>query len=132
MNNLNINNKNRTIEMTKQFAKEASRFGSDAYKQLQDARRDYPNYRIITRKTKRVDKYLGLTFNFMENYIRSHDDEEGTVLAEFYDLRGISEEAKAMGAPPLSYGEIKSWFLEQYPEFAEFQEKREKLLNKVA
>ena len=37
-----------------------------------------------------------------------------------------------LGAPPLSYGEIKSWFLEQYPEFAEFQEKREKLLNKVA
>lgn len=132
MNNLNINNKNRTIEMTKQFAKEASRFGSDAYKQLQDARRDYPNYRIITRKTKSGDKYMGLTFDFMENYIRSHDDEEGTVLAEFYDLRGISEEAKAMGAPAASYGEIKSWFLRRHPEFAAFHLKREMQLNKAA
>ena len=32
MTNLTINNKARTIEMTKKFEKAASRFGSDEYK----------------------------------------------------------------------------------------------------
>ena len=40
MTNLTINNKARTIKMTKKFEKAASRFGSDEYKALQEARRD--------------------------------------------------------------------------------------------
>lgn len=40
MTNLTINNKARTIEMTKKFEKAASRFGSDEYKMLQEARKD--------------------------------------------------------------------------------------------
>lgn len=130
MTNIIINSKNRTIALTtKKFADEANRFGTEAYKQLQEVRRDYPDYRVVTKvtRTKKVDRNNGLTYEFMENYIKLHD-EDGAKLAEFYDLRATSEEAIALGAVSLSYGEIKSWFFQQYPAFAEFQKKREKAL----
>lgn len=131
MTNIKINNKNRTIEMTtKKFAAAASCYGTSAYKELQEARRDYPDYRVITKATrvKKVDKHKGLTYKFMENFIKKHDDESGSVMAEFNNLRATSEEAKDFGAEAVSYGEIKTWFFKQYPEFAEFQKKREEAL----
>ena len=133
MTNIKINDANRTIEMTtKKFAAAAKRYGTAAYKELQEARKDYPDYRVITKATraKKVDTYKGLTYKFMENFIRKHDDESGSVMAEFNNLRATSEEAKDFGAEAVSYGEIKAWFFEQYPEFAEFQKKREALLSK--
>ena len=128
---MTINEMKKTIEMTKKFAAAAKRFGSDEYKQLQEARRDYPNYRVITKTTrgKKGDGFKGLTYAYMENYIKGHDDEDGSKMAEFNDLRATSDEAKAFGAEAMSYGEIKAWFLQQYPAFAEFQKKREALLS---
>ena len=41
MNAISLNAKNRTIELSNSFAKAASLFGSEEYKQLQEARRDY-------------------------------------------------------------------------------------------
>lgn len=131
MTNIRINDKNRTIEMTtKKFAAAAKRYGTAAYKELQAVRKDYPDYRVVTKATraKKTDKFKGLTYKFMENYIKKHDDESGSIMAEFNNLRATSEEAKAFGAEAVSYGEIKAWFLEQYPEFAEFQKKRERTL----
>ena len=49
MTNLTINNKARTIEMTKKFEKAASRFDSDKYKALQEASKNYPAYRLLSR-----------------------------------------------------------------------------------
>ncbi len=40
MNALSINSKKHTIEMSKAYAKLASRFGSNEYQQLQEARRE--------------------------------------------------------------------------------------------
>ena len=39
---LTINAAANTIEMTKEFARKAKYFGTDEYKLLQDARKDYP------------------------------------------------------------------------------------------
>ena len=49
MTNLTINNKARTIEMTKKFEKAASCFDSDKYKALQEASKNYPAYRLLSR-----------------------------------------------------------------------------------
>lgn len=130
MSNININFNNRTIEMSKKFAAAAKRFGSEAYKELQEARRDYPTFRVVTKSAKagKRDTYKGLTYAFMENYIKGHDDENGAIMKEFNSLRATTEEAKAVGAAALSYGDIKAWFLAKYPEFAAFQKKREEIL----
>ena len=54
-NTLRLNHAERTIVMDKTFAKFAAKaaiFGSDEYKMLQEARRDYPGYKVTVGKTK--------------------------------------------------------------------------------
>ena len=77
---MKINFHSQVIEMTAKFAKAAAKFGSDEYKQLQEARRDYPNFKVatVTRKaTTQKETYKGLTYSYMESYIKAHDDEMG-------------------------------------------------------
>lgn len=125
-----INNKKMAIEMTKKFAAAARKFGTQEYKNLQEVRKDYPTYKvvIVTRKTTvKKDNFKGLTYEYMEKYISSHD-EDGKIMAEYQDLRGLSERAKEALAEPCSYLEMRAWFLNTYPAIAKFHEDREKLL----
>ena len=95
---------------------------------LRQARNDNPNFRVVVIKRKTSSNALkGLTYEYMENYINAHDDESKSIIAEFNDLRAKSEDAKAACADSLSYGEIKAWFLNKYPEIKRFHERRENL-----
>ena len=128
---MKINYHSQVIEMTAKFAKAAAKFGSDEYKQLQEARKDYPNYKVVTvsrKATTQKETYKGLTFSYMESYIKAHDDEEKSIMAEYEMLRGWSQEAQEALAEPCSYIEIKIWFLNKFPAIAEFHKKREALL----
>lgn len=131
MTNLTINTKTRTIEMTKKFEKAASRFGSDEYKMLQEARKDYPTYKVVTKTSasKSKESFKGLTYEYMEKYIATHDGEK-TIMAEYKMLRGISAEAKEMNAAAHPYGEIKKWFFGKYPVFKKFTDNCDKALKK--
>ena len=88
---MRINLTERTIVLTKKEMTAASRYGSDAYKELQNARRDNPGFEIVTItrtvKTQR-ETYKGLTYEYMERYIESHDDDERTIWAEYKMYRG--------------------------------------------
>ena len=134
MTAITINAKNRTIELTKTFATASSKFGSPEYEQLQMARKDYPNYKVvtITRKAPKSDKptFKGLTYEYMEKYIKSHDNAEEN-MAEYMELRGISEEGEEALAESFNYQEMKDWFLDKYPEIANFHEKRAELIEKA-
>lgn len=124
MTTITINTKKNVIEMSKAFEKSAMIVGSNEYETLQEARRDYPNFKVITKTaTKKRDAYKGLTFKKMEEYIAKHD-EDGTIMATFKDYCATSDEAKEMGIAALSYGEIRAWFLETYPEIEAFYSKR--------
>ena len=131
MTNPIVSTKSRTIEVTAKFHKAASRFGSDEYKMLQEVRRDYPGYKVVTITRKpgsKKDTYKGLTYDYMEKYIKAHDDENQSIMAEYEMLRGISEEAIEALAEPCSYLEIRDWFLKTFPAIAEFHKKREAAL----
>lgn len=132
MTNLTINNKARTIEMTKKFEKAASRFGSDEYKMLQEARKDYPAYKVVVKAStaKGKESFKGLTYEYMEKYIAAHDDDK-IIMAEYKMLRGLSDEAQEMNAAACSYGEMKKWFFDKYPAFKEFTENCNKALKKA-
>ena len=66
MTTLNINLKDRTIEMTKAFATAAGRFGTEEYRILQEARRDQPNYRVTVKKSKKSrDSLKGLNYKYI-------------------------------------------------------------------
>ena len=128
---MTINFRTNTIEMTKKFAKAAGKFGSDEYKSLQAARKDYPNFKIVTvsrSSGSKKETYKGLTYEYMELYIQKHDDEKKSIMAEYEMLRGLSQEAQEALAEPCSYIEMKVWFLKKFPAIAEFHKKREMLL----
>ena len=109
---MTINFTNNTIEMTKTESKAASKFGSDMYKQLQEARRDYPTYTVVQRTIKRnpnKECYKGLTYEYIENYIESHCSEK---MSEYREMRLLAE------CHSVRYPEIKKWFLKTFPEVA--------------
>ena len=127
-NSVRIIRTNRTIEVSKSFDKAASRFGTREYEAMQQVRKDYPDFTIVVKTVRtKADHFKGLTYDFMEKYIASHDDSEAR-MAEFNDLRGTSDEAQAYGAAAHSYGEVKAWFFKTYPEFEAFQKRCESAL----
>ena len=136
MNNnitITINDKKQTIEMNKTTAKRASKYGTDEYKALQEVRRDYPTYKIVTvaRKVEKCE-YKGLTFDFMKQYIENHDDDDKSKMKEYLNLRGQSEEAKDNGSEAKSYSEIKNWFLRTFPSIKEFASNIANLVSNAA
>lgn len=127
-----INTKKMAIEVSKKFATAAYKYGTQEYKELQEVRRDYPNFTVVvvTRKTStKKESYKGLTYSYMETYIKSHDDDKESIMTEYEMLRGISAAAKEALAEPCSYYEVKNWFLRKYPAIADFHRMREDLLN---
>lgn len=119
---IKINNSNRTIEVTKAFAKKASIFGSDEYKMLKEARNDFPAYKVVSKSAgKKSGTFKGLTRKYMKEYIKTHDEEN---LKNFYILCGLDENGEELEfAASASYGEIKKWFLSKYPAFNEYSKR---------
>ena len=121
MTNITINTKNNTLVITKKFEKAASRFGTPEYKELKEARADFPNFKVVVRTVKqKKETYKGLTYEYMEKYISRHD-KDGQIMEEFKIMRGLTEDSMKKG----SYVEIKKWFLGIYEEFEKFHEDRE-------
>ena len=134
---LTINTAANTIEMTKEFARKAKYFGTDEYKLLQDARKDYPTFSVATRKTVSKESYKGLTINYMYNYIKKHpqtltleDGNEVKALEVFTEIAGLDENGKKMANVETAfYGEIRAWFLDIYPEVKNKKDNIKKLLT---
>ena len=106
-----------TIEINKVFAKMAENPFSEEYAALQNLRKDYPIYKVRTReinKNPNKESWKGLTYAYMEDYIRTHSDKAS--MDEFNEKRLISKcHSKAFRYPV-----IKKWFLEKFPEVANF------------
>ena len=69
---------------------------------------------IVKNVTKKVDHFKGLTYEYMENYIK---DNKESLLSIFYALCGRDEEGnKVKLAAAASYGEVRMWFLTEFPE----------------
>ena len=106
MTNISINFKKNTIEISKSFEKKASIYGTDEYKALCDARREFPNFRLVIKAPKSKNIFKDMDVKFMETYISNHD-EKNTIIAEFNKLKESN----------LPLGELKQWFFETYPTF---------------
>ena len=123
-NTLTLNHNNRTIVMDRTFAKNAMNTMSQEYTHLQRVRQDYPNYQVVQKHIKVNDTketYKGLTYNYMREYIKSHEETEET-LKELEEQILIS---KCHGTA-FRYPCVKQWFLNKYPEIAKFGQLIEK------
>ena len=120
---MKIRTASRTIELTKKEMTAASRFGTNEYRNLQAARRDYPGFEVvtITRNVKTTrETYKGLTYAYMEKYIKLHDDEQKSVWTEYKILRGTPINPADEIPNPYTYIEMKKWFLDKFEAVAKF------------
>lgn len=118
---LTVDPANRRIIMDRTFAKCYRDTMSDEYTHLQRIRADYPNFAVVRRRIKKnthQEHYAGLTYAYMEEYIRTHESKEilNAVLAEFKELKVISK----CHSRSRRYAPIKRWFLEKYPAIEDF------------
>lgn len=128
---MNANHITKKIEMTKTEAKTAGKPNNDAYNTLLELMKDFPGYEIeiVKSASKKTDRFKGLDYNYMMSYIESHNE---ALLKEFYTLRGLDENGKKVGmAAAASYGEIKMWFLEQFPEVEKMAENVNEIIAKA-
>ena len=133
--NLMISTRSHSLVLTKTFAAKAAIFGSDEYKMLQEARRDYPDYKVTVGKTKNKEQknvFTGLDYDYMEKYIKAHDDDKQSIMNEYLMLRGKSDDALEIQAGSASFLEIRSWFLKTFSAIEAFYTKRAALLGKAA
>lgn len=108
---------NKTIVITKKFAQKIGNPLSREFNDFMELRNTLSDFEVVVRATsKRAKKETlkGLNYDFMKQYIARHDDENETVMKEFKKMTVKSDD----NLVTLSYGEVKSWFLEQYPEVA--------------
>ena len=118
---LTIEPATRRIIMDRTFAKCYRDTMSDEYTHLQRVRADYPNFAVVRRRIKKnthQEHYAGLTYAYMEEYIRTHESEETVkaVLDEFKELKVISK----CHSRSRRYAPIKTWFLDKYPAIEDF------------
>jgi len=127
---MNANLMSKKIEMTKTEAKAAGKPNTAEYNTLLELMNNFPGYQIeIVKSAKKVDRFKGLDYDYMEDYIRSHKSE---LLEIFYELRGLDKDGKKVGmAAAATYGEIKMWFLTQFPEIEKMGEKVNKIIEET-
>ncbi len=117
-NRYEINYVENIITVTKKFLKDAGIIGSDAYTELAQVRRDYPDFPIVQREiTKKQGKksYGKLTYKRMAEHIETKEGENApTVLAEFERVKLLSKLQAGQ------YAFVKTWFLNRYKD--EFQQ----------
>lgn len=122
MNAVRINHDERTIVITKKYAKAASVYNTNAYNELTTIKRENPNYQIIVREvSKKTSVNNRITLSTMENYIKMHDPDD-KIMEEFKKMR---DEKVGENLEKTNFFKIKKWFLEKYPHLKKDSNKNE-------
>lgn len=133
MKEIVIDFENGVISISSAFKKKAMVASTKEYRQLQEVRHDYPDFKQIVRQFKtntKQDRYKGLTYEFMRDFIIKYESEETVqaVLAEFDKKIDISK-CHSTGR---RYPEVKTWFLGRYTDVYTFGKSTEEILLDAA
>ena len=138
MANAIIDRKNRTIIITKAFNAKASIYGTQQYEELTKIQNQNQGFRIIVQSPRRNNIPLGkITYEQIERYIKSHDDENKSVWNEYLKLRGKTDKIENANEDEIqikisvSFFEVKKWFTNKYPHFIQEAERRKKEIDKI-
>ena len=126
---MKINEKKNAIELSKAEMKEATIVGSEMYRLLQEARRDYPGFKTVQEKTKRnTSDFSSLDMKTIRLYVAKHGTDEQKKAFAFISERTITEDGEYHEAQ--SFFEIKKWFLNEFIEIKKARKDyREKIQN---
>lgn len=142
---MNANLITKKIEMSKTEAKAAGKPNTAEYNTLLELMKNFPGYQIeiVKTATKKADRFKGLDYDYMKNYMEQHpleiemEMEDGKkenkpILEVFYKLRGLDMNGKKTGMAAIAtYGEIKMWFLTQYPEIEKMSDNVNKIIEEA-
>lgn len=131
---MNANIIEKKIVMTTTEAKAAGKFGTKEFDELGTLMERFPTFTIeVVKPAKVKSKFKGMSATYMEEYIKSHDEEKRAAnLAEFNLLRGRDAEGNRIpGAPVACIGELQQWFVLKYPEVEPNFDKFEELLKET-
>ena len=120
-NILKVSHEKRQIIMDRAFEKASSIVGSEEYLKLQMAMKDFNTYAVTRRQIKKnanKESYKGLTYEYMENYIKTHAN-AAVIMEEYEELRLRAK------CHSIRYANIKQWFLKTYPQIDDFSAKSE-------
>lgn len=134
MKTITINRTNNTIEITKAFDKKASVYGSAEYNMLQNAMRENEGFSVVVAASRKANNnpFSKLSFDYMEKYIKLHDDENQSIMKEYLKHRALDEESILNGGVSQSRDTICEWFVNQYPEIRDFHNKRKQFADEMA
>lgn len=113
-----INEKKRAIEMNAVEYKAAMTPGTEEYRTLHETLRDYPGFHTSVNKGKKskVD-FSDLKMKDIKVYVAKHGTEEQKAHFAFITKRTVKDDGEYCEVQ--SFFEIKSWFLNEFPEIRE-------------
>lgn len=106
-----INFEEEKIIIPKKMVKEASILNSEAYRTINQLRKDFPTYQIVQkeiRKKKDKRSYANLTIKTMREHIALLEGENSETMRQFEYLYAFYEVHKGR------YAKLKAWYLEHY------------------
>ena len=137
---MRANHANKTIEMTAKEAKAAGKIKSTAFNELMELKAMLPGYEvaIVAAPRRKKSVFSDLTYEYMEAYIKKHDDEKKTKMAKFNELRGIvsKEDKEKYGEvseklEKAAYSTVKKWFLNTFTEIKDFHKNHKEEMEEI-
>ncbi|MCH5198006.1 MAG: hypothetical protein J1E34_03770 [Oscillospiraceae bacterium] len=126
VDNMKIEHKTREIIITKRMQLAAGKFGSEEYNVLNQVRKDNPEYSLVVREIAKSKARLKLNYDFMVKYIEKHDDENKSIMSAFREEQQKMKKQEGELPERYSFGNIRKWFLEKYPEVKNYIENTKK------
>jgi hypothetical protein len=118
--NIIVDHVNQRIRMNRDFERRAANAESAEYALLQSVMAQYPKYALhsgVIKKKENKESYKGLTYTYMEDYISMRGSDADR--EEYRQMRLLAQ------CHTVRYPAIKAWFLEKYPEVAQYGAKAE-------
>ena len=133
---MNANLMTKKIEMTKNEAKAAGKFGTPEFEMLKNYMLAYPGYEIqIKAPAKRKVELKGLDYKYMRAYIlKCNKENKEDIMDKFNDLIAQEKKDGKEGSEYLEaagYLEVRAWFLKQFPEIEQRRDDHKKKVQAI-
>ena len=133
-NSILVNDRKRALEISKQFNKAASIYGSPEYEALKGAKADNPTYRVVIKPSPKRTFEERITLDDIVLYVSKKSGKDSKQMRELNELCGVSiKEAgnKFDAVESANFMEIKKWFFLTYPELSTKKEKRQNRIDEI-
>jgi hypothetical protein len=121
-----ISHNDKTITLTKAYAKKANIPGTKEFRELANLHKAYPDYDIVMRTaniTKDKNTHDGLSIEMIEKIIKRQSNSEA-LMQEYDELvkfwgKEVKDKKTGETVIRAPYGKVKSWFLKKVPNYQE-------------